>query len=519
MVSLSPLPARLSFGRLSIGPHGRRPDGLCGRLARRAASLAGAALLGAALNGAPSFAQGTVDLSAIFAPPTPAEVQAVRVDWATRPSIVAGYQVERDYIDPTSQARFKVVSHVVEGFRHYGAVRFPDGYAPGGKYPVLVVCHGGTVGVTVEEAANLLVHFPGQCVRDEFFLVIPSFRSEALNTVSAGSFQSQGPRSWADRDVDDTRALLSAVLDNEPDTDRARIAAWGISRGATVALLLAIRDERVRRVVDMFGFTDLSLPSVVASVDAIINHGVAGVGLPLLVTDDIVDPYLHGTVSLAETRVNWLRRSPSFFVSGLPPLQAHHGLQDNSIDASHTQALLDAIAAFGVDPQSAQGFYYPTGQHGLNSMPSHGPIVEPFLCALNVGPVGYCGPIAAHANGYTAGIDYGGSTSLQQRDFRLRVYRSRPNGAGLFFIAPTTAYAPSGAGYICIGAGAQRLGLALVDSAGFAQFALNISTLPLGVQTLLGSGGTTYFQFVFRDFGNPQGAWNFTNGLAVTFQP
>jgi predicted esterase len=485
----------------------------------RAHCLVVMAVVSALALGAATPVSAQVDLSVLFAPPTPAEIQAVRIDWAMRTNTVTDFRVEAQYVDPVSGGRFEIVSHVVDGFRHYGAIRYPEHYLPGAKYPVMVACHGGTGGVSVEEASNLLVHFPGQCVAEQFFLVIPSFRGEVLNTSSVGAFQSEGPLSWADRDVDDTRALLSATLDHQADMDRARVAAWGISRGAAVALLLSIRDDRIRRVVDMFGFTDLSLPSMVGWMDAIVNQGVPPVGLGALVLDAVVAPYLAGTLPLAEARLAWLRRSPSYFVSGLPPLQAHHGLQDNSVDVTHTQALLDALASYGVPPSAAQGFYYPTGQHGLNSMPGHGPVVEPFLCALNAGPSGYCGPMAAHAGGYIAGIDYSGDTSLQSDSFRLRVHRSRPNGAGIFFVAASPAYVPSGGGYLCLGLGVQRLGLALVDGTGFTQFSLQRSALPSGVQALLGAGSTAYFQFVFRDFGNAAGPWNFSNGLTATFVP
>jgi len=468
--------------------------------------------------GAAAPASAQIDLSSLFAPPTPAEIQAVRLDWAMRTNTVTGFRVEAQYVDGSSGGRFEIVSHVVDGFRHYGAIRFPSQYVPGGKYPVMVACHGGTVGVSVEEVSNLLVHFPGQCVADQFFLVIPSFRGEVLNTTSVGTFQSEGTLSWADRDVDDTRALLSATLDHQADMDRARISAWGISRGAAVALLLSIRDDRIRRIVDMFGFTDLALPSMVSLMDAIVNHGAPSTGLGALLNDAVVAPYLAGTLSLAQARLGWLRRSASYFVSGLPSLQAHHGLQDNSVDVTHTQALLDSLASYGVPPSVAQGYYYPTGQHGLNSMPGHGPIVEPFLCAVNAGPAGYCGPMAPHASGYIAGIDYTGDTSLQSDSFRLRVYRSRPNGAGIFFVSPSQAYVPSGGGYLCLGVGAQRLGLALVDGAGYTQFNLHRSELPIGMQALLGAGSTAYFQFVFRDIGNANGPWNFSNGLRATFE-
>jgi len=461
--------------------------------------------------------QGRLDLQALFAPPTQLELDAVRNDWSARPLVVDGFRVETSFREPLSGARFDVISHLVEGERHYGGIRYPLSYTSGAKYPVMVACHGGTAGAVLETVANLMVPFPNLCVSNEFFLIVPSFRGEALGTFSAGTFQSEGEQSWADRDVDDTMALLSAALEYEPDMDRARIAAWGISRGASVALFLGVRDERIRRIVDMFGFTDLSLPSVVSEIDAIVNHGLVADGIAPLVVDTIIKPLLRRQLTVAEARMSWIRRSVRHFIATVPPFQAHHGMLDTQVDASHTQALLDTVAFVGLGDDYAEAYYYPTGQHGLNTMPGHGAIVEPYLCRLNDGPSGFCGPMTQHVGGGFAGFDYGGAPMLGQSNFRLRVHNAPPMGAGLFFVSPSTGYLANGAGFLCLGAGLQRVGIGLSNASGYVDFPLNVANIPAAAQSLIGPGSTVYFQFVFRDNGNPSGDWNQSNGLAVTF--
>ena len=69
---------------------------------------------------------------------------------------------------------------------------------------------------------------------------------------------SEGDRSdvW-DGATDDALALLNVALKITPEADARRIAVFGRSRGGTVALLAAIRDPRIRQVVDWAGPSDL----------------------------------------------------------------------------------------------------------------------------------------------------------------------------------------------------------------------------------------------------------------------
>lgn len=458
------------------------------------------------------------DLNDLFQPPTVAEIAQVRADWATRQPVVEGYRVEASGFDGTG-IRFDVVSHISEGQRHYGAVRYPRNYVAGQPYGTLVVCHGGLNGVGVEESANFILSLPGLCVDENYFLVIPSYRGEQLVTQFAGTWVSGGVPSWSDRDVDDTASLLSAVQANIPDMDQARVGAWGISRGAAVAMLLAARDDRIRRVVDLFGYTDFSLPSVQSQLDLILNQGVQPTGIGRVAYESFVFGWLNGTMTLAEARQAWIRRSPCYFASSLPPIQAHHGLQDTQIDPSHTQVLLGALSSLGLGPPDVEGFFYPNGAHGINSLQGLGDRVEPYICALEAGPRAYCGPMAPHALGLYAAADYRGSSSIARNNFELRANNCRPSTVGLVFVSSNTAYVPAGAGFLCVGAGAQRLGAGLIDAAGTFRMTVDLASPNPNVAGLLAPGSKAFMQVVFRDVGNPLGSFNFSNGLQVMIEP
>ncbi|MEE2941329.1 MAG: hypothetical protein VX460_13150 [Planctomycetota bacterium] len=458
------------------------------------------------------------DLTALFAPPTSQELSLVRADWAARPLVVEGYRLEASGLDGRGDT-VHVISHLVDGERHFGALRFPRNFAPGGSYPLIVACHGGLSGVDLDEIGNVLSTFPGQCVDSEAFLLIPSFRGEDLITPFAGTFTSGGVPSWADRDVDDSSALLSAALANYPEIDEARIGAYGLSRGASVGLIMGARDARIRRVVSLFGFTDLSLPSVRTRIDAIQNHGVVPAGIGRVAWESFVQPWLSGALSLEEARLAWIRRSAAYFAADIPGVQAHHGLADTQVDSSHTAVLMDAITLAGGTTPDFQAFFYPDGLHGFSTLPGNGDRAEAYLCELQLGPRGYCGPMTPNANGGYAAASFEGSCSLSANDFVFRATGCPPRQFGLVFVSPTTAYTPSGAGFMCLGPGLQRLGFSLVDEGGTFSLPVDFTNQNALIAPYFSVGHDVHLQVVYRDPLNTLGPFNQSNGLTVPLTP
>ncbi|MDE0005218.1 MAG: hypothetical protein OXQ29_21215, partial [Rhodospirillaceae bacterium] len=145
-------------------------------------------------------------LDVLFAPAEEEELAAIRADWATRDYSAAGGTVELEEAynmggHPTS---LRVVSHQVEGLRHFGAIIVPDG-AGAGELPIIVYAHGGDNGVSVESTLFILTVALGE-MTDDFVYVIPAFRDEPLR-YDDRSWLSDGPASPWDRDVDDALAL------------------------------------------------------------------------------------------------------------------------------------------------------------------------------------------------------------------------------------------------------------------------------------------------------------------------
>lgn len=459
------------------------------------------------------------DLSPLFAAPTTLELANIRAEWASRNPIAEGYRLEATGLD-AGGATVHVISHIVDGQRHFGAVRFPRNFDPSEVYRTIVLCHGGLDGIDLVQVDGFLATVGDTCVDTDAFIVIPSFRGERLETSFAGQFISGGQPSFADRDVDDTIAMLTVCLQTYPQMDDARVSAFGISRGGAVAMLLSVRDPRVRRVVNNFGFSDLSLPSVRARIDEIQNNGVTPAGIGRVAWETSVQPWLLGTLPLAEARLEWIRRSACYFGEDLPMIQSHHGLSDTQVDASHTLVLIDALVGFGRSFPDVEVFYYPSGEHSLGSFAAgYGPRAAGLLCADTAMPVGFCGPTRPTALGFYASADYRGSCSRTANDFRFRGVDLPPNTFALVIVSPTTAYVPSGAGFLCLGQGVQRLGVATVDAAGALEMPVDLATGQALLAPIFEVGQDAHFQAVFRDPGNPMGLFNFSNGLRMTVLP
>ena len=325
-----------------------------------------------------------VDLNALFAPATQSEIAAISADWASRSVGAVDVQVETDTVIAVDSVdiRVRIVSHVVDGFRHVGAVLAADGAT--GPSPVMVYTHGGDQGVRVEDVLFL---FPA--VGDDasqFVWVIPSFRAEQLE-FAGEMYTSQGTPSPWDGDVDDALALVDVALSIEPAADAARIGVLGFSRGAGVGLLMGVRDSRIDRIVEFFGPTDFFDDWVRGlAADALRGQPSDLPGLEYL-DQEFLQPLARGEKTIAEVRLELVRRSSVLYVEDLPAVQLHHGTADDIVLVSQGESLISAMAAIGRGEPDFEGYLYDGGTHNpLTLVGSVGRTAD-FLLALLATPL------------------------------------------------------------------------------------------------------------------------------------
>lgn len=315
--------------------------------ALRTLALALVTLVAAACDSAdPDRIAGGVNVTALFAAPTDAEKATVLADWQARDVSPRNVQVVARLTasgtglgGATRTYDATVVSHDVAGVTHYGAILVPAGKPAGQRLPVVVYAHGGDGGTRVEEGAAIAALLtPPQ---REFIWVVPSFRAERLRYGSE-TRTSGGPASPWDYDVDDALALVNIALASY-DGSPGAIGAVGFSRGGGVALLMAIRDPRITRVLDMFGPTDFYGRYVEDIVVEALDGGTRTLPGFDVLNARFLQPLKAGTVTPAQMRLELLRRSPARFADRLPAVQIQHGTADDVVLVSQAQALIDAL--------------------------------------------------------------------------------------------------------------------------------------------------------------------------------
>ncbi|MEM0960974.1 MAG: hypothetical protein AAGK21_00370 [Bacteroidota bacterium] len=298
-----------------------------------------------------------VNYTQLFAPPSDAEVAAVRTDWSARNPSSSNENLAAS-VD-LGNATLHVVEHTVTAtgggsITHYGLVHVPDGAA---DLPVVVVHHGGDNGISATSFLQTAVLFD---LAEDVVAIAPVYRSEPIPTDGvAGLGQTYtatgGPSPW-DYDVDDSIAFLSGVLSVfGAETDEDRIAAIGFSRGGNVATLQSIRDDRIDAVVDYFGPTDFYNSATEVLATGLLTGSPAALSLPggQYLLGNVLDPLRNadGTANpnadYATARLEVVRRSSSVFQEDLPDTQVHHHTQDPVVPIVFSQAFADAANEAG----------------------------------------------------------------------------------------------------------------------------------------------------------------------------
>ncbi len=303
------------------------------------------------------------ELDTLFMAATDAEVAAVRADWAARDISAAGARVElAEPLDLVgSVATLRIVSHTVGGVRHYGAIIEPDSAAEQ-SLPILAYLHGGDGGVSISDIQIAAIAL-GE-LRDSFVYVIPSFRSEPLE-YGDSTWVSEGNSSHWDYDVDDLLALLNVAIETTPAARPDSINLFGGSRGGGVALLAGVRDERIARIVTFFGPTDFFdewVREIVREAALRMPRRLTGV---THLDSVVVQPYIRGDLTRAETRLELVRRSSVLFAADLPSVQLHHGTIDATVDVSQALAMIEAMEALGRGAPDFEAYIYDGGGHDL----------------------------------------------------------------------------------------------------------------------------------------------------------
>ncbi len=319
-----------------------------------------------------------IDMAELFAAATETEIGLIEDDWLTR--VIAAPAITLLLSDTIMisnvQTHLEIISHDVDIIKHVGAFITP--LAGLGTYSnILVYLHGGDAGVTIFEVQLILASMAIDL--SNTLLVVPSFRNESIYHEAIFYVSTGDPSPW-DRDVDDALVLLNAAIDYKSITGSPKIVLFGMSRGAGVGLLMAIRDPQITGIAEFFGPTDF----FDEFVRDVADEAFAGSprDLPGLdyITDNFLIPLQYGDIGIPEVRLEMVRRSPVLFADRLPTLQIHHGQNDTTVYVSQAESLINALEALGASAPVYEATIYAVGGHSpfelVGSLTTAGQFIE-----------------------------------------------------------------------------------------------------------------------------------------------
>ena len=302
----------------------------------------------------------------ILAEPAPEEIKTIMKD-LKKMNLSPKNVVLHDSVILANGNRLYILSHLLKGKRHYGAVIIP-GKVSAEKIPVVIMATGGdgvhTQFDITQDFTHHAVRFPqflGPALDDKFMVVIPSFRGQQL-IIGDKKYPSEGKVSDAFHGAaTDALAFLNVVLNAFDIADKKRIGIFGGSRGGAVALLAAARDKRIKRVVVVAAPTDMK-------------------SLYLLYPDQFkllfFSDLLAGKISEKAARKAFISSSPNYFIHELPKVQLHHDRNDPFVPVTFAKKLGDEMAAIG---KGIDLHYYDEGIHGFWSDPGFWERVQRFI--------------------------------------------------------------------------------------------------------------------------------------------
>ena len=328
-------------------------------------------------------------LDAAYRPPTAVELARVERIWDGRDLSPAAVNVEDryplEYLGVSYEA--DVVSHLVHGSRHYGVVLTPSAARPRTR-PVVLEIKGVSWNyftLAVPDGSTALRLLGGEAAG--FVFVLPGLRGETLR-ANGREYRSEGdPSDSWDGATDDAIAFLNVALQRAPAADPGRIAAFGRSRGGSVALLAGERDPRIGRV--------LAWSAPAGWIEDMRQEGwtqreMVGEGLRRRssaneIGGQPVRTFLRPAVgrreSLEQVRNRLIASSPVYFVRRLPRTEAHWGLDDPIVPSGNGERIRDAAGADAAARERVRVVFHAEGGHDLDPALAR-PASKAFLLGL-----------------------------------------------------------------------------------------------------------------------------------------
>ncbi len=314
-------------------------------------------LVDVGLNGCEGYDQATdfpintdpgIPLVELMREPSNKELDEILLEWKEKDFSPKNIEVVYKEELPNGDS-IKVISHLVNGLKHYGAIRIPKTLDVK-TAPILMELEGGGTGLDISKLRTLT---QGKCrgQKDNFISILPSYRGCILRGEDF-CFRSEGYYGdpWVGP-AEDAIVFLEAVkkIYNKPDD--TRVLANGISRGATVALIIGSLTDKLDYIIATSTHTKF-LDRYVVENERVGNSFARAFYTP--------------TASPEQIRKRIIASSPYYFADKLPPFDLHQGARDELTTVWHANVLENRLQEIEKDTNTYNLFIYEDRGHGYD---------------------------------------------------------------------------------------------------------------------------------------------------------
>jgi hypothetical protein len=286
-------------------------------------------------------------LGELFKPVTSEEIFAIREEWSKKEFISTDIRIEYRGKNPQGDS-IKVLSHRYEGRRHYGLIRIPPG-ADILKAPILLALHGGGSDVDILKEEELY-RFTRGCVASSqrYITIAPSFRGDVIRGDEF-CFRSEGYTGDVWNGATEDAAAFLQAFKSFHRSDNSMVVAIGVSRGATVGLILGALARRVDYVIAISTHTDFLHEQIFRSER---------------VGSDYARVFFTPQTTPSSVRKRMLLSSPFHFAEFLPAFEIHQGTEDHLTTVWHAQQLEQKLQLLNRPDSTYTIRYYKGMGHG-----------------------------------------------------------------------------------------------------------------------------------------------------------
>lgn len=292
-----------------------------------------------------------IAIEELFKPPSVDEINAVIKDWESKDFAPNQVQIVHTERQPNGDS-IKVISHYVSGQKHYGIIRIPAGINTK-KAPILMGLQGGGADIDVLESTFLRRMSSGMCrdVLDNYITIAPSFRGDIVRGKDF-CFRSEGYTGdvWLGP-AEDAVSFLEVVKAMYSKGDSTKVLAMGVSRGATVALIIGALTQKLDYIISISTHTNFN------NIDVFRNERV-GKDYPRIFFTPQTTP--------ENIRKRVIASSPYYFAERLPNFEIHQGTEDTQTTVFHARLLEQRLREVGRNDSTFKIYIYEGKGHAYD---------------------------------------------------------------------------------------------------------------------------------------------------------